>query len=113
MIMSIYNPRHDKHPQCPVFPAPCARVRVRALVCVACVRAYREIFTATTRDVERSSMLEKEGPGGGGSGGDKEAPAAAAAAPKVDLSLKQGEKIKISIGGGSKVTTRVIASVGD
>jgi len=51
-------------------------------------------------------MLEKEGPGGdpdsgaGGGDKDKEPPG-----PKVDLSLKQGEKIKISIGGGSKVST--------
>lgn len=59
-----------------------------------------------SRDVERSKMLGKEGPEGGGDAGgvggdkDKEPPG-----PKVDLSLKQGEKIKISIGGGSKVST--------
>lgn len=47
-------------------------------------------------------MLEK----GGSAGGDGESVGegdAANGAPKVDLSLKQGEKIKISIGGGSKV----------
>lgn len=66
------------------------------------VRAVLRPPTTTSRDVERSTMLGKEGSGGsdsGGGGGDQEAPAPA---PKVDLSLKQGEKIKISIGGGSK-----------
>ncbi|CAN0038721.1 unnamed protein product, partial [Scytosiphon promiscuus] len=53
------------------------------------------------KDMERSTMLEKGGSAGGEGevGGEGEADSGA---PKVDLSLKQGEKIKISIGGGSK-----------
>ncbi|CAN0451723.1 unnamed protein product [Ectocarpus sp. 12 AP-2014] len=55
------------------------------------------------KDIERSTKLKEDGQGGGDSGGD--GGTAAATTPKVDLSLKQGEKIKISIGGGSKVGT--------
>lgn len=55
-------------------------------------------------------MLEKGGSAGGDgeSNGDGDADDGA---PKIDLSLKQGEKIKISIGGGSKVRCGVYVVV--
>lgn len=64
---------------------------------------YRSI-----RDVERSKMLAAGGSVGvGHTRGDGEG-TGALASPSADLSLKQGEKIKISIGGG-KVTLCLVS----
>lgn len=53
------------------------------------------------RDKERSSMLDAKGTSAAGEEEEDEAMSVS----KADLSLKQGEKIKISIGGASKVRT--------
>lgn len=59
-----------------------------------------------SRDIERSKMLEKGDVGGGRQGGTEGEDGGHGIPHKTkDLSLKEGQKIRISIGGtGSKVT---------
>ena len=61
--------------------------------CEHAVDALACLFLSTLQDMEREAAIEK--------GGGIEAVAAASAIPVKDLSLKEGEKIKMNVGGAA------------
>lgn len=76
----------------------CADIFAFYTLTYMCVRRHASsTLYSSVRDVERSKMLDAGG--AGDAKGDREGSGTPAPA-SAHLSLKQGEKIKISIGGG-------------